>query len=129
MATEMLIAQLTHRIQMDTIDALVAKFAERWDFAEDDLQMIEEFKASLTVAIPKKSKGKKAKDPEAKKRDPSPYNMFVSEKWQELTDAGFTGKERIREAARRWNAIKEAEAAKAAGGETETEEEIEGDSE
>lgn len=103
-------------IQIETVDALVAKFRERWDFEEDDLKMIDDFKASLAATAasqpeekPEKTKKtKKAKKThnedgtERKKRAPSAYNMFVSEKRAELMAAGFKGKDIIREAARMW---------------------------
>jgi hypothetical protein len=92
-------------IQLETVDALIAEFRKRWDFEEDDEKMIEDFKASLGKKE-KKISGSDSDAPPKKKRQPSAYNMFVSEKWDELTAAGFSGKERIREAARMWNKIK-----------------------
>lgn len=101
-------------IRLETVDALVAKFRERWDFEEDDEKFIADFKASLGTMKPTKKagKGKRGKKSdnesgdEAKpktKRPPSAYNLFVSEKRAELVAAGFKGKDLIREAAKLWN--------------------------
>lgn len=99
-------------IQLEAVDALVAKFRERWEFEEDDNKMIEDFKASLAAAAPTSGKKeKKPKDANKPKRPPSAYNKFVSEKWDELTAAGFKGQDLIREAARLWNDAKAAAAA------------------
>jgi hypothetical protein len=96
-------------IRLETVDILVAKFRERWDFEEEDDKFIEEFKASLgELKAPNKGKKKAESDGEPKapkaKRPPSPYNLFVSEKRAELVAAGFKGKDLIREAAKLWNA-------------------------
>lgn len=92
-------------IQLETVDALIVEFRKRWDFEEDDEKMIEEFKASLSA--PKKGgKGKKAPALDAegnpKKREPSPYNLFVAAQRDDIVAAGFKGKDLIKEAARRW---------------------------
>lgn len=94
-------------IQLETVDALVAAFRDRWDFEEDDNKMIEEFKESLRKAAGKKASKKKsaAADDDAPpkaKRAPSEYNLFVQSKKDELIAAGFKGKDLIREAARLW---------------------------
>lgn len=96
-------------IRLETVDALVAKFRERWDCAEDDIQMIEDFKASLgEMKAPKAKKVPKEGDAPKKKRNPSPYNLFVSEKKAEIIAAGFKGQDMIREAARMWKALHDA---------------------
>jgi hypothetical protein len=90
-------------IQLEAVDALVVEFKKRWDFAEDDEKMIEDFKASLAKKGKKKATKKEgAEDAPKKKREPSAYNLFVKDKWDELTAAGFKGKDLIREAARLW---------------------------
>lgn len=103
-------AAKTLAIRIETVDALVAKFRERWDFEAEDEKMIEDFKASLSEMKGKKTKKSKksSEDGETapkKKREPSPYNLFVSEKKAEILAKGFTGQEMIREAARMWNAL------------------------
>lgn len=103
-------------IRLETVDALVAKFRERWDFEEDDEKFVAEFRASLgslpAVAKAKKGKKKAKSDSDSDesaapkaKRPPSAYNMFVSEKRAELVAAGHKGKDLIREAAKLWNEL------------------------
>jgi hypothetical protein len=106
--------------QIEAVDALVAKFRERWEFEEDDLKMVEDFKASIAggKVKAKKTKGKgKAKKADGegsegeapaeekpkRTRPPSAYNLFVKENREKLTAAGFKGKDMIREAAKLWN--------------------------
>lgn len=97
----------THKlaIQLEAVDALIAEFRKKWEFEPEDEQMIETFKQNLAASNMGKKGRKNKKDagePKAK-RPPSEYNLFVQSKRQELTDAGFKGKDLIREAAKLWN--------------------------
>lgn len=110
-------------LQLEAVCGFVEKLGQIIEVDEDINAVIEKYMAELRqkpdadtelfteAPVRKEKKARKAKvnadGTPKKKRDPSPYNMFVSEKWGMLTEQGFKGPELIRQAALLWNALPE----------------------
>lgn len=105
-------------IQLEAVCGLVEKLGKIIEIDEDIEAVVEKHLAMLreqpdaetpfgAAPVKKERKTRKQKlnadGTPKKKRDPSPYNMFVSEHWAMLTEQGFKGPELIRQAALLWN--------------------------
>ena len=115
------VADVVFEAKKQVVKDFAAFLAEKIDFDDDMKGYFEEFEKTIvkeTKTVPSKKKGSSGSDSsEKKKRTPSAYNMFISEKMGEIKKVRpeLKGKELMKAAIEAWNENKEknADAAKA----------------
>lgn len=102
------LAGLVEETALNTIEKLTAFLSEKIEFDDDMKTLFEEFKKNTKDEIKasfKNDRNRKggAKE-EKKKREPSPYNLFIKEKMAEIKakKPELKGKELMKEAIEEW---------------------------
>lgn len=122
------VADVVFDAKKQVIKDFAAFLAEKIDFDDDMKGYFDEFEKTIVKETPSKKKGESSSsDTEKKKRAPSAYNMFISEKMAEIKKEKpeLKGKELMKAAIEVWNENKSKASKEVPQEEPESEPEVE----
>lgn len=107
------LAGLVEETALSTVDKLVSFLSDKIEIDEDMKSLFDEFKKNTKDEIKASFKNNSRKGgakEEKKKREPSPYNLFIKEKMAEIKakKPELKGKELMKEAIEEWKKGKSA---------------------